>query len=260
MKKEKKIAIFIPTYNASKTLPLVLDRIPADLKKKVKEIFVVDDASQDNTYLIGVGYKKVRKIPNLNVYKHEKNRGYGGNQKFAYRYAINKGFDIVVMLHGDAQYAPEKISYLLEPLEKGKADMVFGSRMQGRPLKGGMPLYKFIGNKVLTAIENRVLGLRLSEYHSGFRLYSCEALKKIPFEICSNDFHFDTDILIQFKVAGLRIAERPIPTYYGDEKSHVNIVKYGLGILYSLSKYVLHKCHIWEVPKFDPKNFKKTKD
>jgi len=251
MKNNKKIAIFIPTYNASKTLPILLDRIPSELKKKVKEIFIMDDASQDNTYFIGVGYKKITGLSNLKVYKHEKNRGYGGNQKFAYSYAIKKGFDIVVMLHGDAQYAPEKISYLLAPLEKGKADMVFGSRMKGHPLKGGMPLYKFIGNKILTKIENLVLNLNLSEFHSGFRLYSCNALKKIPFELCSNDFHFDTDILIQFKIAGLRIAERPIPTYYGKEKSYVNVFKYGLGILYSLYRYLLHKWHLIEVPRFD---------
>ncbi|MBI2129650.1 glycosyltransferase family 2 protein [Candidatus Woesearchaeota archaeon] len=250
---KKKIAIFIPTYNAAKTLPILIDRIPEKLKKEVKEIFVVDDASQDNTYFIGVGYKKEKNLSNLKVFKNEKNKGYGGNQKYAYQYAIDKGFDIVVMLHGDAQYAPEKIPYLLEPLEKGKADMVFGSRMKGNPLKGGMPLMKFIGNKILTWIENKVLGLNLSEYHSGFRLYSCAALKKIPFNLCADDFHFDTDILIQFKVANLRIAERPIPTYYGDEKSHVKIFSYGFNILKSLYGYLLHKYGIKKVKKFDIK-------
>lgn len=249
----KKIAIFIPTYNAAKTLPIVIDRIPEKLKKQVKEIFVIDDASQDNTHLIGIGYKQQKNLSNLKIFRNEKNKGYGGNQKYAYQYAIDRGFDIVVMLHGDAQYAPEKIPLLLEPLEKGKADMVFGSRMKGHPLKGGMPLIKFIGNKILTWVENTILGLNLSEYHSGFRLYSCEAMKKIPFHLCADDFHFDTDILIQFKIANLRIAERPIPTYYGDEKSHVKIFSYGFNILKSLYGYILHKWGIKKVKKFDIK-------
>jgi len=198
-----------------------------------------------------VGYQSKTKLPNLRIHKHIKNKGYGGNQKFAYQYAIDHGFDIVVMLHGDAQYAPEKIPYLLEPFENGKADMVFGSRMRGKPLKGGMPFHKFLGNKALTAIENSVLGLNLSEYHSGFRLYSCKALKKIPFHLCSDDFHFDSDILIQFKIANLKIVERPIPTYYGDEKCHVNIISYGLNILRSLTEYILHKKGVIKVKKFN---------
>jgi|SRR3989344_5894030 len=244
---QKKILIFIPAYNAAKTLPLLLDRIPDDLKHKVKEIIIVDDASPDNTYLIGAEYKQKTSLKNLKVIRHEKNKGYGGNQKFAYKYAIDKGFDIVVMLHGDAQYAPEKIPYLLEPLEKDEADMVFGSRMSDKPLEGGMPLWKFLGNKFLTYVENKVLNLNLSEYHSGFRLYSCHALKKIPFELCSDSFHFDTDILIQFKVKNLRITERPIPTYYGDEKCHVNVVDYGLNILKSLYEYKFKKSDKFQI-------------
>ena len=147
-----KIAIYIPTYNAGHTLPIVLDRIPEDVKSRVMEIFIVDNASPDNTYLIGVGYKNEKGMHNLNIYKNETNLGYGGSQKVAYRYAIEKGYDVVVMLHGDAQYAPEKISYLLEPLENDEADMVFGSRIAGLPLRGGMPLHRFLGNKFLTAI------------------------------------------------------------------------------------------------------------
>ncbi|MBU2639815.1 MAG: glycosyltransferase family 2 protein [Nanoarchaeota archaeon] len=246
----KKVLIFIPTYNAAKTLPVVIDRIPEGLKKKVKEIFVVDDASQDNTHLIAIGYKTQTDLGNLKIYHHKKNKGYGGNQKFAYQYAIDNGFDIVVMLHGDAQYAPEQIPSLLEPLEKDEADMVFGSRMTGYPLKGGMPLWKFLGNKFLTKVENHFLNLNLSEYHSGFRLYSCEALKKIPFQLCSNDFHFDTEILIQFKIKNLRIVERPIPTFYGDEKSHVNVFSYGMNIFRALWQYELNKKGIKKVPKF----------
>ena len=248
----KKVAIFIPAYNASKTLPLLLDRIPKEIKNNVKEIFVVDDASQDNTYLVGVGYKNLTKLQNLKVYKNEKNKGYGGNQKFAYQYAIDKGFDIVVMLHGDAQYAPEYIPSLLKPFENDpELALVFGSRMKGKPLKGGMPLYKFLGNKLLTFIENKALKMNLSEYHSGFRVYNCKKLKEIPFNLCSGGFHFDTDILIQLKMKKFKIVERPIPTHYGDEKSHVNIIKYGLNILRSLFEYKLHKLGIKKSKKFD---------
>jgi len=251
MIKRKKILIFIPAYNAARTLPLLLDRIPYSIKKKVNEILVVDDASKDNSYLIAIGYKQQKDMRNLEVIKHEKNKGYGGNQKFAYQYAIDHKFDIVVMLHGDAQYAPEMIPKLLKPLESDKVDMVFGSRMTGEPLKGGMPLWKFVGNKVTTAIENFVLGLNLSEYHSGFRLYSCKALKKIPFHRCSDYFDFDTDILIQFKLANLKITEIQIPTYYGDEKCHVNYYTYFSNIFKSLYQYILFKYGIKEVKKFE---------
>jgi len=249
---DKKIAIFIPTYNAAKTLPILLDRIPDEIKDNVKEIFIIDDASQDNTYLIGVGYKNLSGMGNLQVFKNEKNKGYGGNQKFAYDYAIKKGFDIVVMLHGDAQYAPEMIPKLLEPFEKeDDIALVFGSRMRGNPLKGGMPFYKYIGNIILTYIENKVLKMSISEYHSGFRIYNCHALKKIPFYKCSDDFHFDSDILIQLKLKNFKIRERPIPTHYGQEKSHVNVFKYGLDILKSLTEYKLHQKGIKKSDKFN---------
>jgi len=251
MKKDLKVAIFIPAYNAAKTLPIVIDRIPEDVKKSAAEIFIVDDASQDNTYLIGIGYQALNPLPNLKVFRNEKNKGYGGNQKYAYSYAIENGFDIVVMLHGDAQYAPEKISYLLEPFIRGEADMVFGSRMAGHPLKGGMPIHKFIGNKFLTAVANLVLSTNLSEYHSGYRVYSCEALKKVPFMKCSDDFHFDTEIIIQFKLKGLRIAERPIPTYYGQERCNVNVISYGLNVLKSLGEYWLHSKGLRKIEKYN---------
>ncbi|MEE9185570.1 MAG: glycosyltransferase family 2 protein [Candidatus Binatia bacterium] len=245
-----KIAIYIPTYNAGHTLPIVLDRIPEDVKSKVMEIFIVDNASPDNTYLIGVGYKNEKGMHNLNIYKNETNLGYGGSQKVAYRYAIEKGYDVVVMLHGDAQYAPEKISYLLEPLENDEADMVFGSRIAGLPLRGGMPLHRFLGNKFLTAIQNYVLDWNLSEYHSGFRVFSCAALRQIPFDTCSDYYHFDTEILVQFKLKGLRVVERPIPTHYGSERSYVNVWRYGLDVLYTLVEYLLHRRGIRRVKKF----------
>ncbi len=249
----KKIVIFIPAYNAGATVPLVIDRIPKEIKDKVKEIFVIDNASQDNTYLTVIGYRQQKGLSNLKVIRNETNKGYGGSQKIAYRYAINKGYDIVVMLHGDAQYAPEKIPLLLEPMESNRADLVFGSRMRGSPVRGGMPLWRYLGNKTLTIIENSILGTNLSEFHSGFRVYNCHALKKVPFELCSDDYHFDTDILIQFVIKKLKIVERPIPTHYGKE-SHSPTIKqtlnYSINILWAMFNYLLHKQGIKRIKKF----------
>jgi hypothetical protein len=152
-----------------------------------------------------------------------------------------KGYDIAVLLHGDVQYAPEKIPELIKPLLRDKADLVMGSRMRGHPLKGGMPFWKFLGNKFLTAVENLVLCMNLSEYHSGFRAYSLKALKKVPYRRLTNDFHFDTQILIEFKKRALRIKEIPIPTHYGPESHQVNFLtslRYGFSILTTLWAYL----------------------
>ena len=189
------------------------------------------------------------------MYRNPRNLGYGGNQKKGLRHAIEKGYDIVVVLHGDVQYAPERIPDLIQPILEGQADMAFGSRMTDHPLQGGMPLYKFLGNKFLTAIENWALGMNLSEYHSGFRAYSCAALNKVRFERCTDGFHFDTEILIQFKDKGLRIVEIAIPTHYGPESHQVGFgtsVRYGLGILVSLLEYRLHASGMrrFRSPKF----------
>ena len=248
---KKKIAIFIIAYEAVTTFDKVLKRIPKDVYKKVKEIFLIDDSSNDNTYYAALGYKHIKNIKKLNVYRNSKNLGYGGNQKKGYNYTISKGHDIVVMLHGDAQYAPEYIGDILQPLIDDKADMVFGSRMIGNPLKGGMPVYKFLGNKFLTFMENYFLGMSLTEFHSGYRAYSCDALKKVPFNKCSDDFHFDTEILIQFKEKGLRIKEVPIPTYYGDEISRVKVISYGFNVLKSVVQYLIHKKKIKYYEKYD---------
>ncbi len=240
----KRVGIFILAYDVVSTLIAAYERIPAQLKKETAEIYIMDDASNDDTYWTGMGYKLLHHIPNLNVYRNPRNLGYGGNQKKGLRHAIEKGYDLVVVLHGDVQYAPERIPDLIQPILEGQADMVFGSRMTGHPLQGGMPLYKFVANKVLTALENWVLGMQLSEYHSGFRAYSCEALQQVPFEQCSDQYHFDTQILIQFKGRGLRIAEIPIPTHYGPESQQMGFltsVRYGFGILGSLLEYRLHK-------------------
>ena len=240
----KRIGIFIIAYEAVRTLIAAYERIPAQLKKDAAEIYIIDDASEDHTYWAGMGYKLLHNIPNLNVYRNPRNLGYGGNQKRGLRHAIENRYDIVVVLHGDVQYAPEHIPDLIQPILEGQADLVFGSRMTGHPLQGGMPLYKFLGNRFLTTVENWALGMQLSEYHSGFRAYSCEALRQVPFERCTDQFHFDTQVLIQFKEKGLRIREIPVPTHYGPESHQVGFgtaVCYGFGILVSLLEYRLHK-------------------
>ena len=243
----KRVGIFIMAYEAVRTLIAAYERIPAQLKKEAAEIYVIDDASNDDTFWAGMGYKLLHNIPNLNVFRNPRNLGYGGNQKKGLRHAVDRGYDIVVALHGDVQYAPECIPDLIQPILEGQADLVFGSRMTGHPLQGGMPLYKYLGNKFLTALENWALGMQLSEYHSGFRAYSCEALQQVPFEQCTDQFHFDTQILIQFKEKGLRITEIPVPTHYGPESHQVGLgtsVRYGLGILGSLLEYRLHKSRV----------------
>ncbi|MEW6125711.1 MAG: bifunctional glycosyltransferase/class I SAM-dependent methyltransferase [Acidobacteriota bacterium] len=251
--KPKRIGIFVIAYNAVNKLDWTLDRIPKEVWNKVEEVFLFDDCSTDNTYYAAIGYKQARQLDKLTVHRNAQNLRYGGNQKAGYQYAIARGLDIVVMLHADGQYAPEVLNNLLEPLETDDADMVFGSRMAagGDPLAGGMPLYKFVGNKILTFFENRIVGMNLSEFHSGYRLYSCEALKRIPFMLNSNEWHFDTDILIQFKEAGLRIAERPIPTYYGDEICYVNGMGYAFNCIKSALKYRFHKAGMLHEPKYD---------
>lgn len=237
-----RISIFIPAYNATSTLPKVLDRIPRGIRDEMQEIFVIDNDSPDNTYLVAVGYKAQNRSYELSVFRNKENYGYGGSQKIAYQYAIERNYDVVAMLHGDAQYAPEHLVNLLQPFRRSdKVDMVFGSRMSGAPLKGGMPILRFLGNKVLTWIQNLVLGTKISEFHSGYRIFNCHSLKRIPFTNCSNDYHFDTEVMIQMIAAGMTIVEVPIPTHYGTEKSYVNIWRYGLNVLIAMARYVLHK-------------------
>ncbi len=234
-----RIGIFIIAYNAVNHLIKTLGRIPKEVYEQVEEIFVVDDCSVDNSYYAALGYKHEYKIDKLTVHRNQINQGYGGNQKVGYKYAIDRGFDIVALVHGDGQYAPEALPSLLEPLVKGEADMVFGSRMsdRGAALRGGMPAYKFVGNRILTFVQNKLSGLSLSEYHSGYRLYSTAALKRIPYESFTNNWHFDTQIILAFAERGLRIAERPIPTYYGDEICHVNGIPYAFNCILTSYRY-----------------------
>lgn len=234
-----KIGIFIIAYNAINHLEKTLDRIPRDLYEEVAEVFVIDDCSKDNTYYAALGYKSQKGLDKLTVHRNEKNQGYGGNQKVGYQYAVDRGLDVVALVHGDGQYAPEALPMLLEPLVKGEADMVFGSRMSTptNALKGGMPLYKFVGNRVLTYVQNKLSGLSLSEYHSGYRLYSVAALKRIPFQSFTNTWHFDTQIILAMAERNMRIVERPIPTYYGDEICHVNGIPYAMNCILTTYRF-----------------------
>ncbi len=225
----KRIGIFVIAYNAASTLTQVLDRIPEAVLDKVEEIFVIDDCSPDNTFDVGRTYTGPA-AAKLTVHRNPVNLMYGGNQKAGYQYAISRGLDIVVMLHADGQYAPEVMQRLLQPLEEGRAELVMGSRMlePGAALRGNMPLYKYVGNKVLTRLQNGMLGTHFSEFHSGYRAYSCEALASVDFNAFTNSWHFDTEIILELLRQGHRIVEVPIPTYYGDEICYVNGVPYAL--------------------------------
>ena len=237
-----RICIFIPCYNTTITLPKVLERIPSEIKEKVEEIFIVDNDSADYTYLMAIGYREKKSdVKNLKIFKNVKNFGYGGSQKLAYAYAIKQGYDLVVMLHGDAQYAPEKLPVMIETVEKDQTiDLLFGSRMTGDPLKGGMPIRRFLGNKAITFFQNLLLGTNISEFHSGYRIFRTQALKEVPFHLCSNNYHFDTEIIILFIKNKLKIAEVPINTHYGTEKNYVRIWEYGLNVLRATVCYYLH--------------------
>ena len=235
----------------------VLERIPRSVFKEYEcEILIVDDASHDRTQDIGHAYRKQHPDIAITVLRNEFNQGYGGNQKVGYTFAIREEFNFVAMLHGDAQYAPEELPNLIAPLRDGRADAVFGSRMM-RPvdaLRGGMPLYKFVGNRILTALQNLLLGTSFTEFHSGYRVYSVAALKKIAFQLNTNVFHFDTEIIIQLLHARHRIVEVPIPTYYGDEICRVNGLKYAKDVMRVTLQSAAHHAGILYQRRFDPIN------
>ncbi len=236
----------MPAYNAEKTLHKTLTDIPQDW---VDEIILVDDASSDGTYQLA------RQL-GLTVFKHKKNLGYGANQKTCYQEALKAGADIVIMIHPDHQYDPRLVPDLLLPLIRGDAEAVFGSRMMrpGGALAGGMPYWKYLANIFLTKVENLILGLKLTEYHSGFRAYSRQALEKINFLDNSDDFVFDTEIIIQLKLKGLIIQEVPISTRYFKDASMIGFKRslvYGLSILKNLAQYILFKLKIKNYTKFN---------
>ena len=235
---QPRVGVLVVAYNAATTLVRTLDRLPADFRASVDHILLADDASQDDTYAVGMTYRESSDLP-LTVVRHEKNLGYGGNQKAGYAWAMSHGLDVVVLLHGDGQYAPEVIGDLVQPLLDGKADAVFGSRMmtRGGALEGGMPLYKFVGNRILSTFQNSMTGLHLSEWHSGYRAYRVDALRDIPLESYTNDFDFDTEIILGLHAAGKTIAEVPIPTYYGDEICYVNGMQYARNVAADVVRY-----------------------
>jgi glycosyltransferase involved in cell wall biosynthesis len=239
---KKKIGVLVVAYNAVSTLAKVLDRIPAEVRPDIEEVIVSDDHSQDSTYLVGLGYQQQSDLP-ITLIRQPTNLGYGGNQKAGYKVAIEHGLDIVVMLHGDGQYAPESLPEILAPLLSDEADAVFGSRtmIKGAARRGGMPLYKFVGNRILSRFENATLGTNLTEFHSGYRAYSVSALKRLPFEENTDGFNFDTQIIIQMHDAGMRIAEVPIPTYYGDEICYVDGLSYAADVTKDVVSYRLQK-------------------
>jgi glycosyltransferase involved in cell wall biosynthesis len=230
------VVVVLPAYNAARTLVRTYRDIPKDI---VDDVILVDDASQDDTV-------EIARLLNLKVIQHDKNLGYGGNQKTCYRAALESGADIVVMVHPDYQYDPTLIPQMIAPIQTGQADCVLGSRMlqKGGASAGGMPIYKQIGNRLLTQIENTILGQNLSEYHTGYRAYSRRLLMSIPFAENSNNFVFDTEIIIQLLVAGFRIKEIPIPTRYFAHASSVDFfrsIQYGLSILKRLVLYRIWK-------------------
>lgn len=241
----KKIAVVMPAYNAEKTLQMTYDEVPHEY---VDEVILVDDASRDDTSSVARGL-------GLRTIVHEKNKGYGGNQKTCYRSALDGGADIVVMLHPDYQYSPKLVTALASMIVSGHYDMVLGSRiLGGTALRGGMPLYKYISNRFLTMFENWCLGIKLSEYHTGFRAFSRRLLETIPFEKNSDDFIFDNEIIVQALHFGFKIGEISCPTKYFDEASSINFarsVKYGLGVISASIKYVLQKKGITSYPIFD---------
>ncbi|HET6247231.1 MAG TPA: glycosyltransferase family 2 protein [Tepidisphaeraceae bacterium] len=239
MSGKPKIGILVVAYNAETTLRGVLQRIPADIWDKTEEVFIFDDASKDRTYETGKACLEEPFGHKLQVYRNPVNLMYGGNQSRGYQYAMDRGLDIVVLLHGDGQYAPEVMQSLLTPLEEGKADAVMGSRMmvKGAALKGNMPMYKYVGNRVLTFVENSLIGSNFTEFHSGYRAYRVNALRNIPLGHMTHNWHFDTQIILEMLKKGFRIQEVPIPTYYGDEICYVNGVPYAMNCMWEALKF-----------------------
>jgi glycosyltransferase involved in cell wall biosynthesis len=241
----RRIVVVLPAYNAAKTLRQTLDAIP---RQVVDEILLTDDASRDDT----VNLSRSLGIPTL---VHERNRGYGGNQKTCYRAALEMGADIVVMLHADYQYSPRLVPAMASMIASGEYDVVLGSRILGKgALAGGMPLYKYIANRALTFIENLLLGEKLSEYHTGYRAWSRHALETLPLERCSDDFVFDNQAVAMAVAWDLRIGEISCPTRYFEEASSINFsrsVTYGFGVLETSYRYRLHRMGVLRSPLFE---------
>jgi glycosyltransferase involved in cell wall biosynthesis len=240
-----KVIVVMPAYNAEQTLEKTYRDIPAGV---VDEVLLIDDASMDRT-------SQIAERLGITVIKHERNRGYGGNQKTCYDSALGRGADIVVMVHPDYQYDPKVIPFAVGFIQTGICDIIIGSRIRTRreTLEGGMPVYKYIANRILTTIENSILGQNLGDFHSGFRVYRRAVLEKINYRINSNDFIFDTELLTQAVVFGFRIGDIPIPTRYAPESSSINFrrsLKYGIQTLIVMMKYLMHRTGAFRVRLF----------
>ena len=251
------MAVFIVCYNAERHIDGVLARIPGWISAQLAEVFVIDDSSGDATVQKAVAAPWAHAPAALKIFRTPYNQGYGGNQRLGFTYALAQGFDIVVLLHGDGQYAPEFLPDILAAYSRpARPDAVYGSRFMTRwgALRGGMPVYKFVGNRFLTWVQNRLIGTRLSELHSGYRSYRTAALRRVPFQLNSHGFDFDSDIIIQFAAAGLTIREVAIPTFYGDEICRVNGVKYAWACLIAAAQYRLMQAEIFYNPRYDIPN------
>ncbi len=239
---KKKITVVMPAYNAEKTLKKTYDDLPDD--GIVDDIILVDDFSSDKTAEIAssLGIRTIR---------HDRNKGYGGNQKTCYREALKGGADIIIMLHPDRQYSPKLVTAMAAMISSGEYDIVLASRITGKSnaLTAGMPLYKYISNRFLTYFENFALNLKMSEYHSGYRAFSKELLASLPFEKNSDDFIFDNQIIAQAHISGYRIGEISCPTKYEQDSSSINFgrsVKYGFGVISTALQYLMCKLGIYK--------------
>lgn len=231
------VAVFIPAYNAAATLAAVLERVPAEAWAMIEQVHVVNDGSRDGTLAVAEGLRAT--WPKLRVTSFAHNRGYGAAVREGLRLCREGGADYAVCLHADGQYPPERIAPFVRHMAAHGIDVLQGSRhREGTARAGGMPIYKIVAGKALTALENRVLGLRLTDYHSGFMLYSRRALEAIPFDRLSLSFDFDLEVIACARRRGLAIAELAIPTRYADEVSHLNPVTYGLRCLGVLARYL----------------------
>jgi len=237
----KKIIVVMPAYNAEKTLRQTFGELP---REYVDDVILVDDASRDSTV-------KVAHDLDIRTIIHRENRGYGANQKTCYREALRHEADIIVMIHPDYQYSPRLVTAMASMIASDHYDVVLGSRiLGGEALKGGMPFYKYAANRLLTFLENLVLGVKLSEYHTGYRAFSSKVLKTLPLSENSDDFVFDNEMLAQTAYFGFRIGEVSCPTRYFEDASSINFrrsVKYGLGVLKTTAKYAMQK---WKLGKF----------
>ena len=241
MNKENKILIFIPAYNVEKQIVRVLKKIPFNLLNAYHvQILIIEDNSKDSTRHVIEDYLKTNANSHLiHLLKNEKNHGYGGVQKIAFNYALRNNFDFIIMLHGDDQYEPEMLPEFILNLLSNNVDVVFGSRFidPKAPLKGGMPLNRYIGNRAVTFIQNLIVGTKMTEFHSGYRAYKLNVLQKVNFQKNTNDFYFDSEIIIQMSKLNFKIKEIPITTIYADEISNLKPIPYGIKVLITTIKY-----------------------